>query len=51
MSSKLLLWLEASTFSNRGEMRQQLSTDWKIIVGCGRELILFHSWLNAICIQ
>ena len=27
MSSELLLWLEASTFSNRGEMCQHLPTD------------------------
>ena len=28
MSSEQMFWLEASTFSNRGEMRQHLPTDY-----------------------
>ena len=38
MSSEQRLWLEASTFSNRGEMRQHLPTDYGIHP---------NSWLEA----
>ena len=38
MSSEQLLWLEASTLSNRGEMRQHLPTDYGHAP---------HRWLEA----